>query len=300
MSHDENQLSSKRIRVDPNLTLDCVVGQPDAVAALRDLVRRVKWPEIYSLWGVNKPKAIALVGPPGVGKTHSIRALANEIDCPLMELKYEDLASHLYDESIKRLSQFKNQVEQIAREHGHVLILIDEADTFFQSRFDSNTHSVDEKKTNFFLRWIDGDLEGSDGFTIIAASNAWDNVDPAVRRAGRFARIDFKALSPVDILQAIKIHVQLAEKKTGRTLFDLTNLDSLLYKVEGITGADVKEIVDSLLLAKANRHLDLVLSGTLENDKMYEYFELITVDDIEKVVSDYRSKQKTIRKGLGF
>lgn len=302
---DQNEFSqatSARIKVDPSVTLDCVVGQPEAIAKLRDLVRRIRWPEVYSLWGVSKPKAIALTGPPGVGKTHSIRALANEVDCPLMELKYEDLATHLYDEAIRRLSAFKAQAEEISREHGHVLILIDEADVLFQSRFDSNSHNSDEKKTNFFLRWIDGDLEGSDGFTIIAASNAWDTVDPAMRRSGRFIRIDFKALSPQDIVEAIKVHVRLAERKTGRQMFDLTGIDEITMSLVGVTGADVKEIIDLALVSRANEHLDLLLkeenSGIVDVD--ITQIGLITVPNLVKVMNDYMKKQLPSKKGIGF
>ena len=299
---DNNQSTGIRVKVDPNITLDCVVGQDEGIAKLRDLVRRIKWPEVYSLWGVSKPKAIALVGPPGVGKTHTIRALANEVDCPLMELKYEDLATHLYDEAIRRLSAFKAQAEEISKEHGHVLILIDEADVFFQSRFDTNSHNSDEKKTNFFLRWIDGDLEGADGFTIIAASNAWDNVDPAMRRSGRFVRIDFKALSPQDLIAAIKVHVQLAEKRVGRKMFDLAGIDGMASSLRGVTGADIKEIIDLALVTRADLHLDLLLqSEALQAaDVDPSLIGLITVDDVVGVMNLYMKKQLPNKKGIGF
>ena len=171
------------VQIDHNLRLEHVVGQEEAISQLKDLVNRIKYSAHYESWGVDKPKALALTGPPGVGKTFSLRALANEAGCPLVQLCYEDLASHFYDEAIRRLGVFKAEVEKLAEEHGHVLVLIDEADSFFQSRFDSNTHASDKKKTNFFLRWIDGDLEGSSNFTIVATSNAWDTIDPAFRRA---------------------------------------------------------------------------------------------------------------------
>lgn len=298
--HDE--LSTSRVKIDPYLKLDHVVGQPEAIARLRDLVRRIKWPEVFQSWGVSKPKAIALVGPPGVGKTFAIRALANEVECPLLELKYEDVATHLYDEAIRRLSMFKDQAEAISKEFGHVLILIDEADVFFRSRFDVNTHNSDEKKTNFFLRWIDGDLEGADGFTIIASSNAWDMVDPAIRRPGRFVRIDFKVLSPEDVLNALKIHMDLVEMRTGRILFDRTNLESLKDSLPEITGADVKEIIDETLLDKANRQLDFLLaqneSDVIELSKLD--IKLISTSEVGAVVNKYKKQNKLLKKGVGF
>jgi ATP-dependent 26S proteasome regulatory subunit len=301
--NEQDQVSTSRVKIDPHLRLNHVVGQPEGIDRLKDLVRRIKWPEVYQSWGVSKPKAIALVGPPGVGKTFAIRALANEVDCPLLELKYEDVATHLYDEAIRRLSLFKEQAEAIAKEYGHVLILIDEAEVFFRSRFDVNTHNSDEKKTNFFLRWIDGDLEGADGFTIIASSNAWDTVDPAMRRSGRFIRIDFKSLSPEDVLKALLIHMDLAEIRTGRTLFDRTDLFQLRDSLPEITGADVKEIIDQTLLNKANNQLDLLLAQDAGN--IIELSELgadlITASDVGTVVDQYKKQNKLLQKrGVGF
>jgi SpoVK/Ycf46/Vps4 family AAA+-type ATPase len=204
------------------------------VKSLKELVKRIAHSDIFDLWAVDKPKALALTGPPGVGKTFSVRALANEVNCPLMELCYEDIASHLYDESIRRLSTFKKQVDAISAEEGHVLILIDEADSFFQSRFDTDAHAADKKKTNFFLRWIDGDLEGSTNFTIIAASNAWENIDPALRRSGRFVEIKYGALSSEDVEKALLVHIELAEGNEDPP--DPTNKEYL------ITPDELKEI----------------------------------------------------------
>jgi SpoVK/Ycf46/Vps4 family AAA+-type ATPase len=298
----QSETITSRVKIDPHLRLDHVVGQPEAVAQLRDLVKRIKWPGVYQSWGVTKPKAIALVGPPGVGKTFTIRALANEVDCPLLELKYEDVATHLYDEAIRRLALFKAQAEALAEEYGHVLISIDEAEVFFRSRFDVNTHNSDEKKTNFFLRWIDGDLEGTDGFTILAASNAWEIIDPAMRRAGRFTKIEFKALSPKDVLAALCIHMDLAEKKTSRKMFDRTQMDTLLNRLPEYTGADVKEIIDLALLNKANEHLDSLLS--VESSDIIELSDLniglISATDIASVLSTYNKADKPSKKGVGF
>ena len=289
------------VKVDEHLNLSHVVGQEEAVSKLTGLVNRIKYADIYHLWAVDKPKAIALTGPPGCGKTFSIRALANEVSCPLMELCYEDLASHLYDESIRRLAAFKEQVEDIARVHGHVLILIDEADSFFQSRFDTSTHPSDKKKTNFFLRWIDGDLEGSDNFTIIATSNAWETVDPALRRSGRFYEVKYEALAPEDVKKALSVHMQLAELRVDRKLFEPSDLDGLDIPEE-ITGADVKDIVSDVLIKKAEDFLEAYLEQENEEDlpDLTGDLALINVDELEEIINKRLAQLgKTVRK-VGF
>lgn len=298
---NDNPQVGTLVKVDEHLNLSHVVGQEEAVSKLAGLVNRIKYADIYHLWAVDKPKAIALTGPPGCGKTFSIRALANEVSCPLMELCYEDLASHLYDESIRRLAAFKEQVDEIAKIHGHVLILIDEADSFFQSRFDTSTHPSDKKKTNFFLRWIDGDLEGSDNFTIIATSNAWQTVDPALRRSGRFYEVAYKALTPVDVKKALQVHMELAELRVDRKLFEASDLDGLKIPEE-ITGADVKDIVSDVLVKKAEDFLKAYLEQENEEDlpELTGDLALINIEELEVIINKrLAALGKTVRK-VGF
>tara|TARA_R110002126_G_scaffold9539_7_gene43031 strand:+ start:4190 stop:5110 length:921 start_codon:yes stop_codon:yes gene_type:complete len=289
-----------RVLIDEHLRLSHVVGQDEAVKSLRGLVKRIVHADIFDLWAVDKPKALALTGPPGVGKTFSIRALANEVKCPLMELCYEDIASHLYDESIRRLSSFKKQVEAISDLEGHVLILIDEADSFFQSRFDSDAHAADKKKTNFFLRWIDGDLEGATNFTIIAASNAWENVDPALKRSGRFVEIKYDSLSPEDVEKALLVHIDLAEKNAGRQLFKKFKMGGLTLP-EGISGADVKEMVSEACLDKALFFLKEFQKKDNKRppdpaDKEY----LITPDELKEIALKRTEGLANKKKRVGF
>lgn len=282
------------VRVEKNLRLDHVVGQEEAVRRLRELVNRISYSQIFDLWGVEKPRAIALTGPPGVGKTFSIRALANEASCPLLELQYEDISSHLLDESIRRLAAFKEQVNALSRLEGHVLVLIDEADSFFQNRFDQHAHPADKKKTNFFLRWLDGDLEGSSNFTLVVTSNAWETVDPALRRSGRFIEIEYQPLTSDDIKKALKVHMSLAELAAGRTLFAEFNLDDFELP-DGITGADVKQIVSDVCLQKAGEFLEEYKASEEKSVDLSDQY-LISSDEFKETAYNYASKLNLFKK----
>lgn len=283
------------VSVNKHLTIDHIIGQPLAKEELALFIKRVKHVDVFRHWGLDTPKAIALTGPPGVGKTHSVRCLANELDCALLELRYEDIASRLYDDSIEKLSKIKKQIAKYSEKYGHVIIFLDEADSFFQSRFDTNAHSSDKKKTNFFLQWIDGGIESSSGFTFIAASNAWDAVDPAIKRSGRFSEIKYKELSSEDVKEAFKVHVELAELSASRKLFSEIDYDELPY-LDEISGADVKSIVDSLCLDKANFYIE---NNDTYDESIASSF-LIDTSDFIKQINKFKSKDSNKKKRLGF
>lgn len=283
------------VSINEHLTIDHIVGQAEAKKELSLFLNRVKHADVFRHWGLDKPKAIALTGPPGVGKTHSVRCLANELNCALLELKYENIASRLYDDSIEKLNKIKSQVARYSKEFGHVIVFLDEADSFFQSRFDTNAHASDKKKTNFFLQWIDGGLEAASGFTFIAASNAWETIDPAIKRPGRFTEIKYKKLGPDDIKEAFKVHVQLAELAASRKLFDDIDYDQLPY-LDEISGADAKSIVDTLCLNKANSYIET--NDTY--DESIASLLLIDASDFIKQIKNFKSKDSSKKKRLGF
>ena len=304
---EQSDAAAALVKVESHLTLDCVVGQDSAIKILRKLVDQIQFTALFERWGVEKPKALALTGPPGVGKTLSIRALANEVDCPLMELKYEDIASHLYDESIRRLAAFKDQAADIAKIHGHIIILIDEGDVFFQNRSDSNTHNSDVKKTSFFLRWLDGDLEGVQDLTLVVTSNNWDTVDPAIKRPGRFLQIEYKSLTKSDIIEAFRVHFDLFEKRTERKLFDIKNLSSIDFNLGEISGADVKAIIELALEGKAQEHLLLIQNSESLNELPLDEAILLSSpslvgdNDLKRAIRVYADKLSSKGlKGIGF
>lgn len=90
------------------------------------------------LWNEGTPvkKAMILYGPPGVGKTTTVHALANQLGWPVVEMNASDMRNR---DSMKRVALMASLYGDLTTmgetQHGpNKIILIDEADNIFEGR----------------------------------------------------------------------------------------------------------------------------------------------------------------------
>lgn len=77
-----------------DVTFEDVGGLGKQIKLIRELVQLpLKYPHVYRHLGINPPRGIILYGPPGSGKTHLARAVANEIDARLYYINGPDRKS---------------------------------------------------------------------------------------------------------------------------------------------------------------------------------------------------------------
>lgn len=110
-------------------TLDGVVGNPAAVNSLRAWAR--SWEH-----GIPEVRVAVLRGPPGVGKTTSVEALANEMGWSIVEMNASDQRTGKALEDVAlRGSMFETFADDgtftRSSDGGRKLIVLDEADNFY-------------------------------------------------------------------------------------------------------------------------------------------------------------------------
>ena len=110
-------------------SLDQIKGNPKAVAQLRDWAR--SWQD-----GRPSKKAVVLIGPPGVGKTSSAIALANDMGWGLVEMNASDQRTGDAIRQVALRASYSNTFTAegdylSVSEGGRKLILLDEADNLF-------------------------------------------------------------------------------------------------------------------------------------------------------------------------
>ncbi|AUG80744.1 ATPase AAA [Kitasatospora sp. MMS16-BH015] len=144
----------------------------------RRVVRPLAEPERAARHGVLPPRAVALFGPPGTGKTTFARAVASRLGWPFVEL----LPSRLADEG-NLAAALRTAFARIA-ELERVLVFIDEVEEIAPVRgagAPGGMHGV----TNELLKLIPGFREGEERL-LVCATNAIGSLDPAFLRPGRF------------------------------------------------------------------------------------------------------------------
>ena len=116
-------------------------------------------------------------------RTYIARALAGEVGAAFMNVRISDVLGHYIGDSENNL----HDVFETARACAPVVLFLDEIDAVGMRRSPSSA-SYMRPVTNQLLMELDGIGADNEGVFILAATNTpWD-VDPALRRPGRFDR----------------------------------------------------------------------------------------------------------------
>lgn len=225
---------------------DDPAAEPDRVTfaqvgGLEDVKRRLelsflaplRQPELYRAYGRTVKGGVLLYGPPGCGKTHIARATAGEVGARFMSIGLTDVLDMWIGESEKHLRDLFDD----ARRKAPCVVFLDELDAIGQKRSQMR-HGAARTMVNQLLVELDG-LEKNEGVYVIGATNhPWD-IDPALKRPGRFDRLVL--VTPPDA--PAREHI-LAQGLQGRPTEGL-DLPRLAALTEGWSGADLVHLVDS-------------------------------------------------------
>lgn len=244
--HSRTPLAAEQLIL-PAKTFEDVRRQVVGVARNRDRLRAA---------GQHLKRGLLLYGPPGVGKTHTVRFLIGELsDTTVVELTGESL------HAIK-------QACSIARALQPALIVIEDVDLIAQQR----DHYGGESPLLFtLLNEMDG-LDDDADVVFLLTTNRADLLEAAL--ASRPGRVDQAVHIDLPDTQARR---QLIELYRGTLDVDLSGLDDVLEKTEGVTASFLKELLrrSAVIAADTSRsskskirvraeHLDQALADLLD------------------------------------
>jgi cell division protease FtsH len=216
-------------------TFDDVAGTQGAAEELRELVAFLRKPETFAAVGARIPKGALLVGPPGTGKTLLARAVAGEAGVPFYSISGSEVTGFLVGLGAHRMkSLFKK-----ARKNGGV-IFIDEIDVLGGKRGRNQSQNEDDRTLNQLLVEMDG-FSPSEGVVVIGATNRPDDLDPALKRPGRFDRVIAVGLPTSEGREAI---LRLHAVRRAIPLGNDVDLGRLARLTPGSSGADLANLLN--------------------------------------------------------
>ncbi|MCM2325320.1 MAG: CDC48 family AAA ATPase [Candidatus Woesearchaeota archaeon] len=214
------------------VTYEDIGGLSDEIVKVREMVELpLKHPELFEALGIEPPKGVLLHGPPGTGKTLLAKAVANETHANFILINGPEIMSKYYGQSEDNLRKKFEEAEKNAPS----IIFIDEIDSIASKREESRGE-VERRVVAQMLALMDG-LKSRGRVIVIGATNIPNELDPALRRPGRFDReMEIGVPDKEGRLNILKIHTRnmpLAKNVVLKELADITH---------GFVGADLSAL----------------------------------------------------------
>ncbi len=191
-------------------------------------------PKLRGLYGKSLRGGLLLYGPPGCGKTFIAKAVAGEMGAKFISLSIVDVLNMYVGNSEQNL----HQIFETARRNAPCVLFLDEIDALGHKRSSVNSSTM-RTLGNQLLAELDGVDGNNDGVFVLAATNApWD-VDPALRRPGRFDRV-ILVLPPDRAARGPIVEYHLRERPVANI-----DLKKIVGATDDFSGADLAHLCDS-------------------------------------------------------
>lgn len=155
-------------------SLDSIFLEEENKKKINNVLEEFRAKELLRTYKLHPKTRLLFCGPPGCGKTVTAEAIANELQMPLLYVRFDSLISSFLGETSINL----RKVFDFAK-GGEWILFFDEFDTIGTSRDSIGEHSELKRVVNSFLQLVDN---FSKDIIIITATNYESLIDKAVWR----------------------------------------------------------------------------------------------------------------------
>ncbi|MEF2976569.1 ATP-binding protein [Subtercola sp. YIM 133946] len=190
-------------------------------------------PDLRKLYAKSLKGGLLMYGPPGCGKTFIARAIAGELGAHFLTIGLADILDPMLGNS----EQNVHEAFELARREAPCVIFFDEIDALGQRRSQTRNSAL-RGTVNQLLTELDGVADQNEGVFVLAATNQpWD-VDPALRRPGRFDRTVLVLPPDLEARESIfRYHLQ-------HRPVEGIELQPLARASAGLSGADIAYVCE--------------------------------------------------------
>lgn len=201
-------------------------------------------------FGVETPKGIALIGPPGTGKTAASKAIGSVLGLPLVRFDVGRIFNSLVGESEARVRAALKLVEALAP----CVLMIDEADKAFagQARGGGGGDSgVGMRVLGALLTWMQ---ETKAPVFMVVTANRTQNLPSEFLRRGRLDEV-FSVTVPHEgeRMEVLRIHL----RKRGHDPAEIENLTVAAERSSGYVSAEIEAAVKDALIEAFTTNVEL-------------------------------------------
>lgn len=211
-------------------------------------------PERYAKLGIDFPSSVILYGPPGCGKTYAVDRLVKYLGLPKFEINSATIASSYIHDTAKKISE----VFAGAAENAPAIVVIDEMESYLSSRETMGPDARRYEEVAEFLRQIQEAQKNK--VLIIAMTNMYDKIDPAVLRRGRFDHH-----IEVGLPSEEEIFALLTNITKNIALASDIDLERLAHNLAGKTLADVVFVIKEAGLISGKNGNDVITEDAVRN-----------------------------------
>lgn len=234
------------------VTFDDIAGMSGLKAEMRQVVDVLKAGPGAKGRGVRPIKGVVLEGPPGNGKTLFAKALAQEAGVNFIATKGADFQSAFMSLGARKIRSLFRK----AGKHRPCIVFIDEFDSIGERRNYAGT-GID-KENNRIITAMLNEMDGftsKDGILVVAATNSYRSLDPALVRPGRFD-LKYTVSNPDNAtrIELIRIYSR------GKTLSAELTAEKLAPLFEGCSCADIEATLnEAAMLAMLEQTPEIAL-----------------------------------------
>lgn len=220
---------------EPKVKFEDVYATEKTLNAIKNTITILKYKnKIFKEWKLeNSQESRAIVlnffGKPGTGKTMMAEAIGNYLGKKIMKVNYSELESKYVGDTPKNITNVFDKASK-----NDAILIFDEADSFLGKRL-TNINQSSDYGVNITRSVMLMELEKFDGI-VIFTTNLIKNYDPAFKR---------RILTSIEfMLPDYDGRIFLWKKITQfLPLAEDVNLHELAKRYDGVSGADIKDIV---------------------------------------------------------